>query len=461
MREACGLFGMFSPRLDPGIGKTVYYGLIALQHRGQESAGIAVSDGKRIKYHKGLGLVNDVFNEEVLSELNGCIAIGHVRYSTTGSNTLDNAQPVVVTDEDRTLAVAHNGNIVNTKEIRKNLEEKGFTFRSTTDSEIIAQLLVKNCSDLARACCSLMEVLKGAFCLLIMDRTKLVVVRDPFGFRPLSIGKLDDCVVIASETVALDAVGAEYVRDVKPGEVLIVSEHGVESFTMNSEKNAFCIFEFVYFARPDSVLEGVSVYRARERAGRILAIEHAVDADVVVGVPDSGTVAAIGYSNQSGIPYGMGLIKNKYIGRTFIEPSQKLRNLGVRLKLNALKELVKDKRVVLVDDSIVRGTTMGQIVKMLKSAGARSVHVRVASPPIRFGCYFGVDTSDRRELIAAFLGEKQIEELIGADSLGYLSLEGLLKAVDLPAERLCLACFNGDYPVEVPSYCTKYLFEKG
>lgn len=461
MREACGLFGIFSPRLNPAIGKTVYYGLIALQHRGQESAGIAVSDGKRIKYHRGLGLVNDVFNEEVLGEFSGCIAIGHVRYSTTGSNTLDNAQPVVVIDEDRTLVVAHNGNIINSKELRKDLEEKGFSFRSTTDSEIVAQLLLKNSSNLTRACCSLMEVLKGAFCLLIMDRTKLVAVRDPLGFRPLSVGKLDECIVITSETVALDAVGAEYVRDVKPGEVLVLSEHGVESFTMNSEKNAFCIFEFVYFARPDSMLEGVSVYKAREKAGRILAIEHTVDADVVVGVPDSGTVAAIGYSNQSGIPYGMGLIKNKYIGRTFIEPSQKLRNLGVRLKLNALKELVKDKHVVLVDDSIVRGTTMGQIVGMLKFAGARSVHVRVASPPIRFGCYFGVDTSDRRELIAAFLGEKQIEKLIDADSLGYLSLEGLVKAIGLPVERLCLACFNGDYPVEVPSYCTKHLFEKG
>ncbi|HBT38841.1 MAG: Amidophosphoribosyltransferase [Thermotoga sp. 50_1627] len=460
MRESCGLFGIFSPKPDPKISRTVYYGLIALQHRGQESAGIAVGDGKKIKYHKGLGLVNDVFDEEVLGELSGHVAIGHVRYSTTGSNVFENAQPIVITDRRGTLAVAHNGNIINTRELRSRLEKKGLPFRSTTDSEIIALLLIEHGPNILHACLDVTRSLQGAYCLLVMDRKSLIAIRDPLGFRPLCMGRLDDCVVFASETVALDAVGAQFVRDIEPGEIVLVNESGVESHTTAFSRSAFCVFEFVYFARPDSVLESVSVYAARERAGRILAIEQPADADLVVGVPDSGTVAAIGYSNQSGIPYGMGLIKNKYIGRTFIQPSQKLRNLGVRLKLNALRELVRGKSVVLVDDSIVRGTTMGQIVKMLRTAGARSIHVRIASPPIRYGCYFGVDTSDRRELIAAVLEEKKIERLIGADSLGYLSLDGLVKAVGLPPGRLCLACFNGAYPLEVPSFCTKYLFEK-
>lgn len=460
MRESCGLFGIFSPKPDPKISRTVYYGLIALQHRGQESAGIAVGDGEKIKYHKGLGLVNDVFNEEVLGELSGHVAIGHVRYSTTGSNVFENAQPIVVAGQRGSLAVAHNGNIINTRELRSQLEKKGLPFRSTTDSEIIALLLIEQGPDMLHACLDVTRTLQGAYCLLLMNQNSLIAIRDPLGFRPLCMGRLDDCVVFASETVALDAVGAEFVRDIEPGEVVLVNESGVESHKTAFSRSAFCIFEFVYFARPDSVLENVSVYAARERAGRILAIEQPADADLVVGVPDSGTVAAIGYSNQSGIPYGMGLIKNKYIGRTFIQPSQKLRNLGVRLKLNALRELVKGKSIVLVDDSIVRGTTMGQIVKMLRSAGARSIHVRIASPPIRYGCYFGVDTSDRRELIAAVLEEKKIEQLIGADSLGYLSLEGLVKAVGLPSDRLCLACFNGIYPLQVPSFCTKYLFEK-
>lgn len=460
MRESCGLFGIFSPKIDPNITRTVYYGLIALQHRGQESAGIAVSDGEKIKYHKGLGLVNDVFDEELLSELSGLVAIGHVRYSTTGSNVFENAQPIVVSNGQTSLAVAHNGNIINTRKLRNELETKGLQFRSTTDSEIIAQLLVERGSNLLRACLNLLYTLQGAYCLLVMDQRSLIAIRDPLGFRPLCMGRLGDSVVFASETVALDSIGAEFVRDVKPGEVVLVSRNGVETHTVEVKRSAFCVFEFVYFARPDSVLETVSVYSARERAGRILAIEQPAKADIVVGVPDSGTVAAIGYSNQSGIPYGLGLIKNKYIGRTFIQPSQKLRNLGVKLKLNALKELVRGKDIVLVDDSIVRGTTMGQIVKMLRNAGARKVHVRIASPPIKYSCYFGVDTSDRKELIAAILDEKKIEQVIGADSLGYLSLEGLVEAVGLPRERLCLACFNGSYPVEVPSWCSKYLFEK-
>jgi amidophosphoribosyltransferase len=460
MRESCGLFGIFSPKPDSNIARTVYYGLIALQHRGQESAGIAVTDGEKIKYHKGLGLVNDVFEEEVLGELSGRVAIGHVRYSTTGSNVFENAQPIVVATQRGNFAVAHNGNIINTRELRNQLESKGSSFRSTTDSEIVALLLIERGPDMLRACLDAMHLLQGAYCLLVMDQERLIAIRDPLGFRPLCMGRLDDCVVFASETVALDAVGAEFVRNIEPGEIVMVSGSGVESYRVSPSKSAFCVFEFVYFARPDSLLENISVYSTRERAGRILAIEQPADADLVVGVPDSGTVAAIGYSNQSGIPYGMGLIKNKYIGRTFIQPSQKLRNLGVRLKLNALGELVKGKNIVLVDDSIVRGTTMGQIVKMLRSAGARSIHVRIASPPIRYGCYFGVDTSDRRELIAAILEEKKIEQLIGADSLGYLSLEGLVNAVGLPSDRLCLACFNGAYPLEVPSVCTKYLFEK-
>ncbi|MBC7121684.1 MAG: amidophosphoribosyltransferase [Pseudothermotoga sp.] len=460
MRESCGLFGIYSPKFDSNIARTVYYGLMALQHRGQESAGIAVSDGEKLKCHKGLGLVSDVFDEEVLSELSGRLAIGHVRYSTTGSNVFENAQPIVVTDRGITLAVAHNGNIVNTRELRSKLEDKGSSFRSTTDSEIVAVFLVQHGSGLSQACLDLLHSLQGAYCLLVMDRERLIAIRDPFGFRPLCMGRLDDSVVFASETVALDAVGAEFVRQIHPGEVVMVSKNGVETQVVESGRNAFCVFEFVYFARPDSVIENVSVYFAREQAGRMLAIEHPADAELVVGVPDSGTIAAIGYSNQSGIPYGMGLIKNKYIGRTFIQPSQKLRNLGVKLKLNALRVLVKGKSIVLVDDSIVRGTTMSQIVKMLRSAGARAIHVRIASPPVKFGCYFGVDTSDRRELVAATLDESKIQQLIGADSLGYLSLEGLVKAVGLPLDRLCVACFNGAYPMRVPSCSTKYLFEK-
>lgn len=461
MKEACGLFGVFSRKFDPKIAKMVYYGLIALQHRGQEGAGIAVSDGQKVRFHKGLGLVNEVFDEEILDELSGQLAIGHVRYSTTGSNFFNNVQPIVIEREGRVIAVAHNGNLVNAKEIRALMETKHVTFRTTTDSELLALQLIEAKTDLARACLDLMNVVKGAYCLLIMDDRRLLAVRDPNGFRPLCMGFLNDQVVFASESVALDAVGAKFVREVEPGEIVVVDDGDVESFSVDSPRKSFCIFEFVYFARPDSFLEGRSTYSVREMAGRLLAMEQPAEADVVVGVPDSGTVAAIGYASQSGIPYGMGLIKNRYVGRTFIQPNQKMRSLGVKLKLNALKDLVKGKRVVLVDDSIVRGTTMNQIVQMLKDAGAKSVHVRIASPPIRYSCYFGVDTSDRRELVAASLSEKQIEKIIGADSLGYLSMEGLLKATGMPREQLCLACFDGSYPIEVPCEITKHLFEKG
>ncbi|MCS7174906.1 amidophosphoribosyltransferase [Pseudothermotoga sp.] len=461
MKEACGLFGIFSPSFDPKISKLVYYGLIALQHRGQESAGIAVSDGRRIKFHKGLGLVNEVFNEEILDELSGQLAVGHVRYSTTGSNLFDNAQPIVVEWKGKTIAVVHNGNLVNAKELRTRMTTKHITFRTTTDSELLALQLLESQTDLAQACLDLMNIAKGAYCLLIMDDQRLLAVRDPKGFRPLCMGSLNDRIVFASETVALDTVGAKFIREIEPGEVVVVDKDGLETLMIDSSTESFCIFEFVYFARPDSFFKGKSVYSVREMAGRLLAMEQPVEADIVVGVPDSGTIAAIGYASQSGINYGMGLIKNRYVGRTFIQPSQKLRSLGVKLKLNALKDLVKDKRVVLVDDSIVRGTTMSQIVQMLKDVGAKSVHVRIASPPIRYSCYFGVDTSDRRELVASVLAEKEIERMIGADSLGYLSMEGLLKATGMSREHLCLACFDGSYPVEVPCENTKYLFEKG
>ena len=460
LKEACGLLGIFSSQHDESIAKTVYYGLFALQHRGQESAGIAVSDQNSIRYHKGLGLVSEVFNEEDLDLLGGKMAIGHVRYSTTGSNSLSNAQPLVVKYHSGELAVAHNGNLVNAYELRNELEQNGVMFHTTTDSEVVAALIAKSRKSLIDAIFECVEKVHGAYSLLIMSKDKLVAVRDPHGFRPLCIGSYNGSYVIASESAAFDTIGATFIRDIEPGEIVVFDENGPKSFKKKSSKKSLCVFEFVYFARPDSVIDQVSVYQTRWEAGTILAREHPVDADLVVAVPDSGNVAAIGFSDASHIPMGMGLIKNRYIGRTFIQPSQRMRSLGVRLKLSPLRDLIKGKRIVLVDDSIVRGTTMGQIVRMLKDCGAREVHVRISSPPITHSCYFGIDTSTRKELIASDNNLEMIREFIGADSLGYLSVDGLVRATGLKKQDLCLACFTGEYPVEIPREGRKYLFEK-
>ncbi|WP_041081722.1 amidophosphoribosyltransferase [Thermotoga profunda] len=460
LKEACGLLGVFSSQYDESIAKTVYYGLFALQHRGQESAGIAVSDQNSIRYHKGLGLVSEVFNEEDLDLLGGKMAIGHVRYSTTGSNSLSNAQPLVVKYHSGELAVAHNGNIVNAYELRNELEQNGIMFHTTTDSEVVAALIAKSRKSLIDAIFECVEKVHGAYSLLIMSKDKLIAVRDSHGFRPLCIGSYNGSYVIASESAAFDTIGATFIRDVEPGEIVVFDEDGLKSFKKKSSKKSLCVFEFVYFARPDSTIDQVSVYQTRWEAGTILAREHPVDADLVVAVPDSGNVAAIGFSDASHIPMGMGLIKNRYIGRTFIQPSQRMRSLGVRLKLSPLRDLIKGKRIVLVDDSIVRGTTMGQIVRMLKDCGAREVHVRISSPPITHSCYFGIDTSTRKELIASDNNLEMIKEFIGADSLGYLSIEGLVKATGLSKQNLCLACFTGEYPIEIPREGRKYLFEK-
>lgn len=463
MEEDCGVFGIFnSDNLD--IAELTYYGLYALQHRGQESAGIAVSNGKEILYHKDMGLVVEVFSKEKLKQLrNANISIGHVRYSTTGASYLANAQPLVIKYKKGTIALAHNGNLVNTAALRKDLEDQGAVFQTSIDSEVIANLIARSYTDsLENAIDKTVKLLKGSYALCIMTEDKLIGIRDPKGIRPLVLGRIGSSYVLASETCALDAVSAEYIRDVKPGEIIIIDKGGLKSIqTPTPLKSSLCIFEYVYFARTDSVIDGISVYMARKEAGRRLAIEHPVDADMVIGVPDSGTTAAIGYAEQSGIPFGEGLIKNRYVGRTFIQPNQALREKGVQIKLNALSRNVKGKRIVMIDDSIVRGTTSKRIVEMLRLAGAKEVHMRISSPPIQYPCYFGIDTPSRKQLIGAQNSVDRIKELISADSLGYLSLEGLLKTVEGSGCGFCLGCFNGNYPYELDSKeADKYLFDK-
>lgn len=459
LNEECGVFGIYSKgNLD--CARLTYYALYALQHRGQESAGIAVNNEGNLAYHKDMGLVHDVFNEETLNSLKGNIAIGHVRYSTTGASLRENAQPMVIKYKNGQIAIAHNGNLVNAGEIRERLQDEGVIFQSTIDSEVILNLISRfrvTSSNIEEALTRMMGEIKGSYALVLLTPKRLVGVRDPLGIRPLMIGKLDDSYVLASETCALDAVGAEYVREVNPGEIVLIGEDGIKSIQTKTErKSKLCIFEYIYFARPDSYIEGVSVYRARIEAGRRLAIEHPVEADMVFGVPDSGLTAALGYSMESGIPYGSGLIKNRYIGRTFIQPDQGQRENGVRIKLNALKDAVSGKRVIMIDDSIVRGTTSRRIVQILRDAGAKEVHMRISSPPYRFPCYFGVDTSSKKELVAAKYSVEEIKEMVGADSLGYLSMEGLLKTPVGAKCGFCTACFDGDYPMEVPEEGNKF-----
>lgn len=461
LREECGVLGIYAPG-EETLPHMMGFGLVALQHRGQESAGIATSNKGKIHYYKDMGLVQDVFNNKILERLHGDVSIGHVRYSTTGESYVSNAQPLVVNYKGGSIALAHNGNLVNAGEIRDRLEDQGSIFQTSIDSEVIANLIARKYSGgFKRAVIDAVSEIRGAFALTIMCDNKLIGVRDPNGLRPLCLGKLENGFVLASESCALDVVGADFIRDIDKGEMVIIDEEGVTSIIYDdSKKKAHCIFEYVYFARPDSNIDGESVYITRRDAGRILAEEYKIDADVVIAVPDSGIDAAIGYAEASGIPYGIGLIKNKYIGRTFIQPDQKSRELAVRLKLNPLKENIKGKRVIMIDDSIVRGTTSRKIVASLRSAGAKEVHVLVSSPPVVHSCYFGIDTPERKELAGATKSVAEISQMIGADSLGYISVEGLMRSVNKGKQDLCVACFNGDYPLKVPKTGNKMLFEK-
>jgi len=451
--EECGVFGVWAPGED--VAKITYYGLYALQHRGQEAAGMAVSDGSAVLVYKELGLVSQVFDEATLSSMSGHLAIGHTRYSTTGSSTWENAQPSFRgLATGGSLALGHNGNLTNTTELSRRASELdpgvGGT-GSTTDSDLITTLLAARPDQTIDAVAmEVLPTLRGAFCLTFMDEHTLYAARDPHGVRPLVLGRLERGWVVASETAALDIVGASFVREVEPGELLAIDEHGVRSKRFAEATPKGCLFEYVYLARPDTTIAGRSVYTTRVQTGRTLAFEAPVDADLVIPVPESGTPAAIGFAEQSGIPYGMGLVKNAYVGRTFIQPSQTIRQLGIRLKLNPLREVIKGKRLVVVDDSIVRGNTQRALVRMLREAGAREVHVRISSPPVMWPCFYGIDFASRAELIASSMGVEEIRSSIGADSLAYVSLEGLTGASAQPADRLCRACFDGSYPIEIP-----------
>jgi len=460
-KEECGLFGVWAPGED--VARLTYFGLFAQQHRGQESAGIAVSDRSNILVYKDLGLISQVFSEATLTTLHGDLAIGHTRYSTTGSTTWDNAQPVFKTDGVRSVALGHNGNLVNTNELAQLAGRAGAEGAATTDTDIVTTLMAAQMAatgGLEPAAMRILPTLRGAFSFVFMDERSVFAARDPFGVRPLSIGRLPNGFAVASETCALDIVGATFIRDVEPGEVVRFDDRGLHSMRFaDSPRSALCIFEFVYLARPDSRLRGTTVHGARREMGRLLAREHPVDADLVIAVPTTGHSAAQGYSEVSGIPYGDGLYKNNYVGRTFIQPSQSLRDRGVKLKLNPLPDSIRGKRLVVVDDSIVRGTTTRQIVLALREAGATSVHLRITCPPIQWPCFYGIDMSTRRELVAADLSVDEIKEYVGADSLGYLSLEGMVTSTGAEGSGFCRACFDGDYPIPVPEHAGKFVLE--
>jgi amidophosphoribosyltransferase len=456
-REACGLVGAWAPGED--VSRLLYFGLYALQHRGQESAGIAVSDGHNILVYRELGLVSQVFDERTLSTLQGDLGIGHTRYSTTGSTTWDNAQPTFKTDGARGLALGHNGNLVNTGDLAERVGRRG---PATTDSDLVADLLSREQTDLETAAMRVLPTLQGAFSFVLMDEGTVYGARDPHGLRPLAIGRLRTGWVLASETAALDIVGADYVREVEPGELVTIDDRGLRSMRYaETPRHALCLFEFVYLARADSRLYGRTVHEARREMGRRLARQAPPPADLVIPVPDTGHSAAAGFAEESGIPYGEGLIKNRYVHRTFIEPTPALRQRGVRLKLNPLAETVRGRRLAVVDDSIVRGTTTRQIVQMLRDAGAREVHMRITSPPIRWPCFYGIDMSTEEELVAASMVPDEIRDFIGADSLAYLELSELVAATDAPADAFCRACFDGEYPVAVPGHApSKHLLER-
>lgn len=467
LHEECGVFGIFGTR-TADVATLVYFGLHALQHRGQEACGIAVNSDGVFSHYKGDGLVSEVFTPERLERLgSGNMALGHVRYSTTGGRDINNIQPLVIRHIKGNLALAHNGNLTNSEEIRKKIELSGGIFHGSSDTEAIAYSLVSDrltTTDMSGAVEKTMSTIKGAYSCIVMTATNMIAFRDPNGFRPLCVGKTaDGSWIAASETCALDAVGADYVRDIRPGEIVVFSKDGVQSITSHcreKEKSSLCVFEYIYFARPDSVIDGVSVHHARINAGKFLAREHPVDADIVIGVPDSGIDAALGYAQESGIPYGVGFIKNKYTGRSFIQPSQKQRENTVKLKLNAIKESVNGKRVVMVDDSIVRGTTCAGIIRLLRNAGAKEVHLRISSPPFRHPCYFGTDIDSEENLIACKYGSgEEIAKVVGADSLGYLSIEATHKIAEGADVCFCDGCFTGAYPVPVPENTAKNKFD--
>jgi len=456
-REACGLFGVWAPGEE--VARLSYFGLFALQHRGQESAGIAVSDGRNLLVYKELGLVSQVFNEATLATLQGDLGIGHTRYSTTGSTTWENAQPAFKTDGQRSLALGHNGNLVNTAELADRVGR--IPGDATTDSDLVATLLSRRLeAGLREAALEVLPTLEGAFSFVMMDERSVFAARDPHGLRPLAIGRLSNGFCVASETCALDIVGATFVRDVEPGELVRIDDRGLRSERFaQSPRRALCVFEYVYLARADSRLQGRTVHEVRRELGRRLAVEAPTHADLVIPVPDTGHSAAQGYAEVSGIPYGEGLMKNRYVGRTFIQPSQSLRERGVKLKLNPIPDAIRGRRLIVIDDSIVRGTTTRQIVQALRESGAAEVHVRITCPPIRWPCFYGIDMSTRRELVASDLDVEEIRAFVGADSLGYLSMEGMVRATGMPKGELCRACFDGEYPIPVPEHAGKFLLE--
>ena len=463
LHEECGVFGICDR--EGGCAQTTYYGLYALQHRGQESCGIAVNNDGVISCYKDVGLVTEVFTRDVLEKMEeGSMAVGHCRYGTTGTKNRNNAQPLLINHLKGAMALCHNGNLTNAAELREQLELNGAIFHTTSDSEVIAYTITQQrikTGSIEEAVRAAMQVIQGAYSLVIMSPTKLLAARDPRGFRPLCMGKIGEDTVFASESCALDAIGATFVRDILPGEVVVVSKEGVKSYPPEEQvPSSLCVFEHIYFARPDSVIDGASVHVSRVRAGAFLALDHPVQADVVIGVPDSGIEAAIGYARQSGIPYGIGFIKNKYIGRTFIQPTQKQRQNSVRIKLNAVRSTVEGKRVVLIDDSIVRGTTSAHIVSLLREAGATEVHMRLTAPPFRFPCYFGTDIDSTDNLIAAHHSVEEIAKIIGVDSLGFLNVEHLPKLADHSTCGFCNGCFTGNYPVDPPRDTAKLKFER-
>ncbi len=448
LHEECGVFGICC---DGEASKLTYLGLYALQHRGQESAGIVAHDGRRFYAHKAMGLVNDIFDEDTLDALKGHMAIGHVRYSTYGSTIIENAQPLVVNNHRGGLAVAHNGNLINAGRIRHRLEESGSIFQSTSDTEVVIHLMAQSRREsLIDRLTDALTMLRGSYSLVMLTEGKLIAARDPRGFRPLVLGSLKDSYVVASETCALDLIEARYIRDVAPGEIIIFDENGLQSyFPFPKEDHSFCVFEYIYFARPDSIVFGQNVYTIRKSFGEKLAREDNIEADLVIPVPDSGVPAAVGYAQTAGIPFEFGLIRNHYVGRTFIEPSQGIRHFGVKIKLNPVKQELCGKRVVVIDDSIVRGTTAKKIIGMIRGAGAKEIHMRISSPPTTHSCYFGIDTPTRQELIASNHTVKEVSDFIEVDSLKYLSLEGLMDSANQTGLSFCNACFSGRYPISV------------
>jgi len=460
-KEECGIFGIYG-HVD--TARLTYFGLYALQHRGQESAGISVADGRLMKHHKGMGLVSEIFSEDILASLDGHLGIGHVRYSTTGSSVLVNAQPFCITHSGCSLAIAHNGNLVNAHNLRCELEQRGSIFQTTMDSEVIVHLIARNLvRGLEEALIDALSEIKGAFSLVLGTENQIIGARDPYGFRPMCLGLLDDnAYVIASETCALDLIGARYLRDVEPGEVVFIDENGLRSRRLPvPSRTAFCIFEFIYFARPDSSIYGQNVYLARKRQGHEMAREYQVAADIVMPFPDSGNYAALGFAEASGIPLEMGVIRNHYVGRTFIEPTQAMRDFHVKVKLNPVRPLLRNRKLVIIEDSIVRGTTTRNRVKTLREAGAEEVHMAVSCPPHRYPCFYGIDFPTRKELIAATHSVEEIKKFLGLDTLHYLSLEGLLRAINLDTAGFCLACFNGEYPVSFADDLHKHCLETG